>query len=32
MLDEKTKCEKCGKIIVGGRLKLLQHKKEFHSY
>jgi hypothetical protein len=32
MWDERTKCDKCGKIIVGGRIKLLQHKKEFHSY
>jgi hypothetical protein len=28
----KSKCEKCGKIIEGGRIKLNQHKKEFHSY
>ena len=27
-----TKCDKCGKIIEGGRIKLVQHKKEFHSY
>jgi hypothetical protein len=28
MWDERTKCDKCGKVIVGGRIKLLQHKKD----
>jgi hypothetical protein len=28
----KSKCEKCGQIIDGGRRKLNQHKKERHSY
>jgi hypothetical protein len=27
-----TRCDKCGAIINGGRRKLNQHKKEFHSY
>jgi hypothetical protein len=27
-----SECDKCGKIIDGGRIKLIQHKKEFHSY
>jgi hypothetical protein len=26
------KCDKCGEIIEGGRMRLTQHKKEFHSY
>jgi hypothetical protein len=26
----KTKCDKCGKIIEGGRKRLIQHKQEFH--
>ena len=26
-----TKRDKCGEIIEGGRIKLIQHKKEFHS-
>jgi hypothetical protein len=25
-------CDKCGEIIEGGRIRLIQHKKEFHSY
>ena len=28
----KTKCDKCGQIVEGGRRKLNQHKKERHSY
>jgi hypothetical protein len=32
MWDERTKCDKYGKIIEGGRIRLLRHKKEFHSY
>jgi hypothetical protein len=30
-ISGKRKCDKCGKIIQGGRIKLIQHKKEFHS-
>jgi hypothetical protein len=28
----RTKCDKCGKIVEGGRRKLIRHKKERHSY
>jgi hypothetical protein len=28
----KTKCDKCGVTIEGGRRKLNQHKRECHSY
>jgi hypothetical protein len=27
-----TKCDKCGETVEGGRIRLIQHKKEFHSY
>jgi hypothetical protein len=26
------KCDKCGRLVEGGRRKLNQHKKEYHSY
>jgi hypothetical protein len=29
---DRTKCDKCGATIEGGRRKLIQHKKECHSY
>jgi hypothetical protein len=28
----KSKCEKCGQIINGGRRRLNRHKREHHSY
>jgi hypothetical protein len=28
----RTRCDKCGEIIEGGRIKLIQHKKEYRSY
>jgi hypothetical protein len=30
--NTRTKCDKCGKIVDGGRRKLNQHKRECHSY
>ena len=32
MAGGRMKCDKCGKIIEGGRRKIVQHKKEDHSY
>ena len=29
---ESMRCDKCGTLIEGGRIKLIQHKKECHSY
>jgi hypothetical protein len=28
MWDERTKCDKCGEIIEGGRIRLIQHKND----
>ena len=30
--SKQVKCDKCGKVIDGGKEELRKHKKEYHSY